>query len=1207
MDDTFLGTMNDHEGETGRDRAGSPHDPTELGPLVRKRALELETARVRLAQELFGVSLEAPRIGRFLVLEKLGEGAMGQVYAAFDPELDRRVAIKVLHSEHSETPEGRERLIREAQALARVSHPNVVQVFEVGVHQEHVFVAMEYVRGESMADRLARPGTQREWSAILRLFIAAGHGLTAVHRAGLVHRDFKPANTVVGEDGRARILDFGLARVSEWSDNEVKRDPESRSDRLEESLTAMGSILGTPAYMAPEVFMGKRADARSDQYSYCTALFEGLYGFRPHAGETLAALATAKLSGPVSPPPAGTKVPAWLHAAVLRGLAVAPERRWPTMVDLLAELGRDRKVIARRWMMGAAGLGLLALTTAAVYQGIEQQRVAAGERDRAELAEREAATQHERASRSAFENSVIAEAERAAEVMRLAQTRGRERDALVLGIQTLAPHAPEFATAPLLAIEGVAAALPALIPSRTIPARGERVLDLALSSDGRSLATVDTGQELRLYDADAGTLRAAVPWSGKYAQLAFSPDDAALLVSSDRCMLHDPDTGALIREIASCKHGQFSPDSSKFYGVSTNADQQVRITAWEAVHGAELWTAPVAANVEALLIDPRGHSLFAALPGGNVQITAAEDGRLLTVLRAPAPVKGAPAPDQPGASVLAASPDGKRLAVSGWGTQLWNTDDRRHLGTLIPPGPDMYYSLAFSRDGHRLLASKLDELRVFDTDSAGLSTLTEGTSLGSPTALDDGTLLATNHDGMLQRWADQGVLFYHTRAEAPDILPLELAVSANRARAATGRDAIRLWSVRDPRWLARWQPPVNTSKVIAAGQIVVTEHTGGATLVHDRRTGAVLARLIEEPTTEDHDASAPRLRDVHRFENTIWTRRGDWVRLHDLRDGRLLRRQRRTWAPIQEAWLAPVGSPRLALMAEDGSLDVFEATSGTYRCTIRGEGERARLSPVASEEYEPRAMLALSRDGRRIAVPAGDNSDSALIRGLGGDLRISIWSTDTCEPLNMIVIPHEGHVPRPLLELAFAEDGSLVTRLGVTTFVHDASGRRRFRTDDPCSFDHQIPEGGISELSPDGTLLLTSCDGQAFVWPLSGEESVAVDVGTGRADNSDRYSTGERRSFFGDGDRVLLPHEGGDLIVWDLATASTSIRLRAVGPIFVSATVAFDGEHIEHHERNDYLVTYAASRSGLIAAACRALTGTDAWDAVAKECGSVSP
>jgi tRNA A-37 threonylcarbamoyl transferase component Bud32 len=913
MDDTLAGTMNDLGAETERGGAGSPHDPTELGPLVRKSSLELETARVRLAQELFGVSLDAPRIGRFRVLEKLGEGGMGQVYAAFDPELDRRVAIKVLHSEHSETHEGRERLLREAQALARVSHPNVVQVFEVGVHQDHVFVAMEYVRGESMAARLEH-STPSEWSDVLRLFIAAGHGLAAVHAAGLVHRDFKPANTVVGEDGRARILDFGLARVSAWSDDEVARDPESRSDRLEESLTAMGSIIGTPAYMAPEVFMGQRADARSDQYSYCTALFEGLYGFRPHAGETLAALATAKLSGSVRPPPAGTKVPAWLHAAVLRGLALAPERRWPTMVELLAELGRDRQGIARRWMTGAAGLALLALTSAAVYQGIEQQRVAAGERDRAELAEREAATQHERASRSAFERSVIAEAERAAEVMRLAQTSGRERDALVLGIQTLAPHAPEFATAPLLAIEGVAEALPALIPSRTIPARGERVLDLALSSDGRSLATVDTGQALRLYDADAGTLRASAPWSGKWAQVAFSPDDTALLISGDRCMLHDPDTGALIREIASCKHGQFSPDSSKFYGVSTSADQQNRITAWEAVRGAELWTAPVAANVEALLVDPRGHSLFAALPGGNVQITAVEDGRLLTVLRAPAPVKGATAPDQPGASVLAASPDGKRLAVSGWGTQLWNTDDRRHLGTLIPAGPDLYYSLAFSRDGHRLLASKLGGLRVFDTDSAVLSALTEGTSLGSPTALDDGTLLATDHDGMLQRWADQGALVYYTRAEAPDVMPLELAVSANRARAATGRDAIRLWSVRDPRWLARWQPPVNTSKVIAAGPIVVTEHAGGATLVHDRRTGAVLARLVEELTTEGHDASAPRLRAVHRFENTIWTRRGDWVRLHDLRDGRLIRRQRRSWAPIHEAWLAPVGSPRISLM-----------------------------------------------------------------------------------------------------------------------------------------------------------------------------------------------------------------------------------------------------------------------------------------------------
>ncbi len=1185
----------------------SAADPTDPAVARHPMQLDVDTTRVRIARELFGVDMAAPRIGRFHVLEKLGEGGMGEVYTAFDPELDRRVAIKVLHAAYGDSHERRERLLREAQALARVSHPNIVQVFEVGVHHGHVFVAMEYVRGESLAQRLARKARPHDWKSVLQLFIAAGHGLAAVHAVGLVHRDFKPANTMIGEDGRARILDFGLARVTASGDHHVPRAPSSGPDRLDESLTAMGSVVGTPAYMAPEVLMGQRADARADQYSFCTALFEGLYGYRPHAGETLAALAETKLSGSLRPPPMGTKVPAWLHAAVVRGLALAPQQRWPSMPALIAELSKDRRSVIRRWSMTIVSLVLLGLTVVAVQQGIAQQRVAAGERARAELAERDVAAQQERVRRSTFERSVMAEAERAAEVMRLAKLRGRERDALVLGIQTLAPHAPEFSEAPFLALDGLAEALPAMIPSRTIPGRGGRILTMALSADGRSLAAVDTDAELTLWNADDGTLRASAPSSGKTAELAFSPDGAALLINSDRCAIHDTRTGTPIREVASCLYGQFSRDSMRLYGF-INDPKNPAIAAIDLASGAELFRIPAPADVEGLMLDPAGRTLVAVTPDGDLRIHAASDGRPLAVRAAPGGWKPPAGSDFPRFSRLAFSHDGKQLAVGGGGgVHLWDLERGRHLGKLIEPGDEWWVNLTFSQDSNLLFTSSSSEVRVFDTATAKLLTMTPSGNLTNPTVLGDGYILATTSDGRLERWDESGVRIDYTRADEATIMGLQLAVSANQARAATGRDEIRLWDLGDRRTEAGWRLRGTPSEGLYTGSAVVTE-AEGVVHVHDRRSGEVIARFTDNPPA-GADEPAPHLRKVHLFENKLWSRRGDRLRMHDIVTGRLVMQQHRSWAPNEASWLTTGGSPRLASMRPDGALDVFDARTEDLRCTVRGEGERMRTGPGRPFPYIRPAKVALSRDGQHIAIPAGDHDEDSLVTGLTGTLRISIWSTDTCKPLGVIVVPHQGPLRSPLLELAFAQDGSLVTRLGTTTFIHDpASGIEKFRADESCSIDPRQPEG-LSELSPDGTTLLTSCGDQAIVWPLSGEDPTVIEADLGQAQYyyKDAYATGQRRLFFGDSQRVLLPADPGGLFVWDIASASLDIRISARGTPLSDANVALDGESIEHHDYTGTLRTYAASRRAVIVATCRALKGTEVWDEVATQCGLVSP
>jgi tetratricopeptide (TPR) repeat protein len=308
-------------------------------------------------------------LGRYIVLDVVGGGAMGVVYAAYDPELDRKVAIKLVRPEASdgvEASEGRTRLLREARAIARVAHPNVIAVHDVGTFSDEVFVAMEYVEGTTLTQWLEG----RPWREVVAMFVQAGKGIAAAHAAGLVHRDFKPDNVLVGKDGRARVLDFGLARAAEGQAvaealSEVFGEGMTDADvgSLAAKLTQSGVFMGTPAYMAPEQLKGGSSDARIDQFSFSVALYEGLYGERPFAGNTLPALAASLARGTVRDAPKSSKVPPWVREVVLRGLRIAPAERYPSMDALLADLGRDPTRARRRVVVfaGTALLGVAAL------------------------------------------------------------------------------------------------------------------------------------------------------------------------------------------------------------------------------------------------------------------------------------------------------------------------------------------------------------------------------------------------------------------------------------------------------------------------------------------------------------------------------------------------------------------------------------------------------------------------------------------------------------------------------------------------------------------------------------------------------------------------------------------------------------------------------------------------------------------------------
>jgi tRNA A-37 threonylcarbamoyl transferase component Bud32/tetratricopeptide (TPR) repeat protein len=331
-------------------------------------------------------------LGRYVIVGAIGKGGMGAVYEAYDTQLARRVAVKVLHPS-SNTEERQARLSREAQAMARLSHPNVVTVYDVGTFEGGLFIAMELIQGPTLKKWIAEPHPFRE---VLAKVSAAGRGLAAAHAAGLVHRDFKPENVLLGDDGRVVVTDFGIARaegtavsgsVSGSADtlsNDPGDDPDATLPQqpvggLGEPITRKGAILGTLGYFAPELAGEEREDARSDQFGFCATLYRALYRRSAFTGDTLNAYIASARKGP-RPPPAGAGVPGWVHQVIVKGLSVRPEDRYPSMDALLAALARDPTRVRRRWMGAGAALALVALGALGVVR-----------RDHARLAECDAA------------------------------------------------------------------------------------------------------------------------------------------------------------------------------------------------------------------------------------------------------------------------------------------------------------------------------------------------------------------------------------------------------------------------------------------------------------------------------------------------------------------------------------------------------------------------------------------------------------------------------------------------------------------------------------------------------------------------------------------------------------------------------------------------------------------------------------------------
>jgi tetratricopeptide (TPR) repeat protein len=317
-------------------------------------------------------------VDRYTLLEKVGAGGAGWVYSAYDAKLDRKVALKVLRR-RSEEYEAL--LMREARAMARLSHPNVVAVFDTGVIGERVYLAMEFVHGGSL--RRWQRSARRGWREVVRAYIEAGHGLSAAHAAGLVHRDFKPDNVLVTEEGAVKVADFGIARsFEERKPVEVPivepAEPPSPADApptipppldsvpsgdvLSADMTLQGTLRGTVGYMAPEQFLNETIDARTDQFAFCVSLYEALYGERPFPGSTAEEVSAATLLGVVREAPNGSDIPARIRRILVRGLQRDRERRYSSMEALIDDLLRDPARLRARLALVALSVGALAAT-----------------------------------------------------------------------------------------------------------------------------------------------------------------------------------------------------------------------------------------------------------------------------------------------------------------------------------------------------------------------------------------------------------------------------------------------------------------------------------------------------------------------------------------------------------------------------------------------------------------------------------------------------------------------------------------------------------------------------------------------------------------------------------------------------------------------------------------------------------------------------
>lgn|GEM_PF-760600 len=663
------------------------------------------------------------RIGRYVVIKRIGAGGMGVVYAAYDDKLDRKVAVKLLRPGYGPVSENaRRRLLREAQAIARLSHRCVVQVYEVGTHEDEVFVAMEYVEGST----LKQWQPSRDWRDILARYLDAGRGLCAAHGAGIVHRDFKADNVLVrASDLAVRVVDFGLART-DGHGPPANTEAETPAREDDPSLTRTGLVMGTPAYMAPEQHLAVATDTRTDQFSFCASLFEALYGYRAFAGERLDELRANVLAGKVEPAPRYTAVPPHVHKVLARGLSVDPDDRHPTMESLLALLELPKP--SRPWQRITAAFGVTAVVVMGgiAWSGSDTTSLSPeGMRVRAE-----------------FEAALESDAE--SELARYNARSVPERwNDLVLSYASSTPHATDR----LAALRHLGTTT-----DHWLPRANAAALDalragpmFALHPTTRPLSAIRfsaTTDEFCARTNEGALLRWSSPTAERHEALDLPSPAIDMAYAADGALLVVLAGGRL----ATLSPGETQPRVRQVYDgelarIATDGRQR---TAFGAEDGSVLVEGEHAttlhehdAPVVALAFHPTADTLATGDRSGRVNLwfLARDTHRSMGVDRAIQDLTW-----MAGAETLVAETSGGPLA--------W--DGVRGTPTNAPISPDAR-GFAASQSGLPFAEHGPDGLVAVFADEHRL-VLDGGTDIGAPTMSPDGQWLAATHDTGLAVW-----------------------------------------------------------------------------------------------------------------------------------------------------------------------------------------------------------------------------------------------------------------------------------------------------------------------------------------------------------------------------------------------------------------------------------------------------------------------
>jgi WD40 repeat protein/predicted Ser/Thr protein kinase len=1080
-----------------------------------ERGLETRRQKDLIAAALFDEPVTPIKIGRFTIVRELGAGGMGVVYVAYDEQLDRRVAVKLLRGASSSSDASR-RLEREAQAMARLSNPHVVTVHEVGTFEGQVFVAMEFVDGQDLRGWLK--SEPRTWRMIIDVFRQAGEGLAAAHDGGIVHRDFKPDNVLVGKDGRVRVADFGLAHAFDApaDPGESELTTSQSSSRLSVSLTRTGAIMGTPAYMPPEQYAGRRTDARSDQFSFCVALWEGLYGRRPFKGNNIAALSLSISEGRIDPPAADSDVPAWIAAILMRGLSPKADDRWPSMRELLDAIGRDPSARRRRLLLGfglggaaAALVGGLSWVTATELRHNARQRYWNG------LTEQLLEIERDRGLRQANDDALRARDATRMSVYRRYRPSGGDVD----------HEDPTIAAALLREVEGdaratsewVSAANETLgrpISHRVLEGHRDGILALIFAPDGKWLYSASTDGEVRRWNVESGVGETIIEHTNQVTKLALSADGQLLassshdgtvrlwapngptqsqLLATDEHPITDVAIDPSKRVVASASKGKtarlhdlesgsvvtLEGHGGPVYGVSFD-EAGDRVLTMSGDRSAKLWRVRDGALL-ATLVWHEAEVFHGRILSERMVVTAADDGSVLlhdladgssrVLVRHERAITSL---DIHGDRLVSAAIDGSMFVSS-----LDASTGAPRAPIALPAHGDMTWAVVFTPDGQQIASASFDNTaRLTRADASGVPQVFVGHRLALIRAVIDrsGRWLATgSYDTTIRLWDLEQV-----RLEIPlightgKLLRVEFDPSGDRVATASHDGSVRVWD----------------------------SHDGSAIATLEGAANDMVNQAVFSPSGEFIGVA----RGLGTAE--LW---------------QLSTRERRVLAGhADDVWRVAFDSSgeRLASASFDGSARIWRVADGSEQAILRGHTDK-----VIGVDFSP--------DGERLTTASHDGT-------------IRTWDVDTGAQLSIL----RGHTGKVSALLRSPDGHTLAT-------ASDDGTARLWPDADPSHAlvlaGHLRPVWSIAFDAKGERVVTGSFDGQARVWSVADGTLLHTLVG-----HADVVWDAE----FGPGDRVITVSTDKTVRVWSLGSDNPPIVLSGHEAGLVSLAVSPDGERI---------------------------------------------